>query len=541
MREAIIAKGEIIRQLRTSGSAADAPAAAAALSELLELKAQYKSMTGEEYRKSTKRPRPNSSEAASDDPGAGATVPKQAKQGQPRLAKQPKLAKFREAEADKVDPMTLPPPSSSFPAWEPRSFFRFEVVHRSQRPGSRARVGRIHTPHGIIETPAFVPVGTNAALKCLDERHSTEAGVQLMFCNTYHLLVHPGTEVVGGAGGLHKWMNHAGPLITDSGGFQVFSLSEPSADDGPEMKCKNKSRVARDDNAASLLRVSEHGAMFRSYHNGRVIELTPESSVEAQKALGADIIIPLDELPPYHITRERLHASVRLSHRWMARSLQTHLANPNGQAMYAVVHGGTDEELRAESAEYLASLPFDGFAIGGSLGKDRAEMLELLAYLMPRLPDDKPNHLLGIADPDSAEAVVPHGIDTMDSCNPTRVARHGLLLTADGPLKIKNLRYAFDYGPIDPKTSTIAHSRSYLHHLFKQHEPLFMTLASQHNVCAPSVRAIHAPGPHGNDCPITAYACTHALNAAHLHEQAHGQHPRTNPRRRDLSCASIRL
>jgi len=306
--------------------------------------------------------------------------------------------------------------------------------------------------------------------------------VQLMFCNTYHLLVHPGPDVVGGAGGLHTWMDHAGPLITDSGGFQVFSLSEPTADDGPEMKCKNKARVGREEGAASLLHISEQGATFRSYHDGRSIELTPESSVKAQKALGADIIIPLDELPPYHISRERLHASVRLSHRWMARSLRTHLEEPKQQAMYAVVHGGTDEELRAESAEYLSALPFDGFAIGGSLGKDRAEMLRLLHFLMPRLPAHKPNHLLGIADPESAEAVVPYGIDTMDSCNPTRVARHGLLLTSDGPLKIKSVRHATDYSVIDPKVPTISHSRSYLHHLFKQHEPLFMTLASQHNL-----------------------------------------------------------
>ena len=188
------------------------------------------------------------------------------------------------------------------------------------------------------------------------------------------------------------------------------------------------------------------------------------------------------QLAPYHITRERLHASVRLSHRWMARSLRAHLGDQREQAMYAVVHGGTDEELRAESAEYLSSLPFDGFAIGGSLGKDRAEMLELLKFLMPKLPDNKPNHLLGIADPESAEAVVPFGIDTMDSCNPTRIARHGLLLGSDGPIKIKQLKFASDYGPVDAKVQTIPNSRSYLHHLFKQHEPIYMTLASQHNL-----------------------------------------------------------
>ena len=302
------------------------------------------------------------------------------------------------------------------------------------------------------------------------------------FPSAYHLLVHPGPDVVRQGGGLHQWMGHQGALITDSGGFQVFSLAEPSSDDGPEMKCKSKSRTGREDGSSSLLSVTERGAVFRSYHDGKTIELTPESSVQAQKALAADIIIPLDELPPYHISRERLHASVRLSHRWMARSLAEHLRSPQQQAMYAVVHGGVDEEFRKESAEYLASLPFDGFAIGGSLGKDRAEMLELLAFLMPHLPTNKPNHLLGIADPESAEAVVPFGIDTMDSCNPTRIARHGLLLTSSGPMKIKNLKHATDYGPIDPNTPTITHSRSYLHHLFKQHEPLYMTLASQHNL-----------------------------------------------------------
>ena len=479
LREQIIARGQSVRQLRANG---EADSAQAELAALLRLKEQYAQLTGGEYRASKKAAKRARSE---DDDGASSP----AANGSARLPKQRHKPKPKLQAVGEVDPMALPPPSSTFPAWAPREYFRFEVVHTSRKPGSRARVGRITTPHGVIETPAFVPVGTNAALKALDERQSVEAGTQLMFCNTYHLLVHPGVDVVRGAGGLHAWMGHSGPLITDSGGFQVFSLGEPSEEDGPEMKCRNKSRQAHRQqqdgpggSSGALLHVSEAGACFRSYHDGTQIELTPESSVGAQKGLGADIIIPLDELPPYHITRERLHASVRLSHRWMARSLRTHLDDPRQQAMYAVVHGGTDQPLRLESAEYLSSLPFDGYAIGGSLGRDRAEMLELLAFLMPRLPAEKPTHLLGIADPESAEAVVPHGIDTLDSCNPTRVARHGLLLTTDGPLKIKSLRHASDYGPIDPKCETIGHSRSYLHHLFKQHEPLFMTLASQHNL-----------------------------------------------------------
>uniref|UniRef100_A0A7S0J2P7 tRNA-guanine(15) transglycosylase-like domain-containing protein n=1 Tax=Calcidiscus leptoporus TaxID=127549 RepID=A0A7S0J2P7_9EUKA len=488
LRAAIVEAGECLRRARAAVATSGEEEPALLLERLLALKEEYASLTGEEFRKPAKgskreRVQRQSSEAAASTTCGDAERPAAERFERPSKRKKPATSGWgKEAEAPS-DPMALPPPPLSFPAWTPRSYFRFEVLHRSRKPGSRARVGRIHTPHGTVDTPGFVPVGTNAALKAVDERQSREAGTQLMFCNTYHLLVHPGPEVVRKAGGLHAFMNHQGAIITDSGGFQVFSLAEPTDEDGPEMKSRAK-RVSSDGskNSASLLRINEHGAVFRSYHDGATIELTPESSVLAQKALASDIIIPLDELPPYHVSRERLQQSVRLSHRWMARSLRTHLERPQQQAMYAVVHGGTEQELRRESAEYLRSLPFDGFAIGGSLGKDRAEMLELLEFLLPLLPDEKPNHLLGIADPESAQAVVPLGVDTMDSCNPTRVARHGLLLCTDGAIKIKQSRFREDFGPIDPCCETIAHTRAYLHHLFKQHEPLYMTLASQHNM-----------------------------------------------------------
>jgi hypothetical protein len=233
LRDAIVAKGVTIRELRARGSEADVTAANVVLEELLQLKAQYAALTGEEYRKSTKR-----KGCGGEGGEGGGSKAVEAGGALPRRAKQPRLPKAKPTEGEKVDPMALPPPPSSFPAWEARDFFRYEVVHTSRKPGSRARVGRITTPHGVIHTPAFVPVGTNAALKCLDEGHSKAAEVQLMFCNTYHLLVHPGPEVVGGGGGLHSWMGHDGPLITDSGGFQVFSLSEPSKDDGPEVRAK---------------------------------------------------------------------------------------------------------------------------------------------------------------------------------------------------------------------------------------------------------------------------------------------------------------
>jgi queuine tRNA-ribosyltransferase len=222
-------------------------------------------------------------------------------------------------------------------AYEPRDFFRFELVHQSKKPGSRARVGRIHTPHGVIDTPAFVAVGTNGTLKAVDHDTAQAAGVQLMFMNTYHLLLQPGPEIVQAAGGLHKFINRQQPIITDSGGFQVFSLANGSDKDGSSgnLDLKRKSRNQRHSSNATLLKVTEEGAHFRSYRDGRKILLTPESSVQTQKALGADIIIPLDELHPYHISREDMLKSLFLSHRWEARSLMEHLSNIKQQAMYA--------------------------------------------------------------------------------------------------------------------------------------------------------------------------------------------------------------
>jgi len=408
--------------------------------EAVELRQQYQQVTGSEYHRN-KRPR---------------VRPKQ-------------------------DPLEPPPAPDTFPPYEPRDFFTWEIVHKSTKPGSNARVGIIHTPHGDIHTPAFVPVATNGALKAVSGEEADASGVQLQFSNTYHLLVHPGMEVIEAAGGLHKFMNRSGPIITDSGGFQVFSLDKVTQEDGPELKRKKK-RENDESGGGTLLKVSEEGTQFRSYYDGKKIDLTPESTVQAQKIIGADIIIPLDELPPYHVTAERLRASVLLSHRWEARSLREHLKDVKQQAMYAVVHGGTDKELRKESLDYLASLPFDGFAIGGSLGKDRAEMVEMLGWLMPQVPDTKPNHILGIADPDSIEALAPFGCDTFDACNPTRIARHGTLLTTEGQLRITQRKHLSDFGPIDPGLKTIPYTRSYLHHLFKQNEPLFLTLASVHNL-----------------------------------------------------------
>lgn len=356
------------------------------------------------------------------------------------------------------------------------SYFHFEEIYTSKK--SRARVGRIHTPHGTIETPGFVGVGTNATLKSVDSLAAETLGLELLFCNTYHLMLQPGTEIIEKAGGLHTFMQRKNPIITDSGGFQVFSLAYGSVAD--ELKSKGSKKQD-----GMVLKISEEGVLFRSYRDGSKLHLSPETSIQAQKQLGADIILCFDELPPYHIHEKALKASLARTHRWEERSLQEHLKNPNSQALYAIIHGGVDPELRKLSCDFLTARPFDGFAIGGSLGKTKQEMHEMLSHTLPRLPLDKPNHLLGIGDLESLALCVPLGIDTFDSSYPTRAARHGILLTQNGPLNVTKSIYKDNFGPIEPDCSCQTCTRfslGYLHHLFKAKEAICMTLASIHNL-----------------------------------------------------------
>lgn len=413
-------------------------------------------------------------------------------------------------------PTTLLPPSA-FPAFARKPFFSHEILHTSRKEGSRARVGRLHTPHGIVDTPGFVVVGTNGAVKFVDHFTADDAGMQLMFANTLHLLVHPGMDHLSRAGGLHKLMRRDKPLITDSGGFQIFSfanrggLALPGRDgegvgshpaklditedddevrvrgDGPDLKGSEKRRskyIDGDDNPTAVS-VSEWGATFRSYRDGATMHLSPESTIEAQKIIGADIIIPLDDLPTASIHGRTLADSVARTHRWEARSLMTHTQDPRQQAIYAVLHGGTDRDLRRQSVETLSEYPFDGYAIGGSFGRDRSEMVEMLRYLMPLVPTDKPNHLLGMGDVDSIRAGVALGIDTFDSSFPTRLGRHGTLLTREGPVKIRKVAYRDDYGPVDPRCDgfvSTRFSRAYLHHLWRANEPAVHGLLTLHNI-----------------------------------------------------------
>jgi queuine tRNA-ribosyltransferase len=338
-------------------------------------------------------------------------------------------------------------------------------------------------------------VGTNAALKAVHHDALDRAGIDLMFANTYHLMLQPGTGVVEAMGGAHAMMGRERPLITDSGGFQVFSLGLDAAAANatangaqaatPVKELKSRG-VTKHKTENLLLRVDEDGALFKSYRDGTTQLLTPESSVLAQKAIGGDIIIPLDELPPFDIDDDILRESVYRSHRWMARSLQTHLSDVRQQAMYGVIHGGTSRELRKLSVDYLSSLPFDGLAIGGSLGRDSAELHELMQFLMPLLPRELPNHLLGIADVGNVERAVALGVDTFDSCYPTQVARHGTLFThTRGRINFRRAEFKASREPACAEcacTLCAKHSLGYLHHLDRAKEPLAWSLASEHNL-----------------------------------------------------------
>ena len=358
-------------------------------------------------------------------------------------------------------------------------------------------MGRIHTPHGIIDTPGFVAVATNGALKGVDFRDAALANQQLVFANTYHLLLHPGADIIAEAGGIHKWTQRLDrPFITDSGGFQVFSLAYGSVHE--ELSSKGELKRAghkKGLNSAAMgenaVKVTEDGAIFRSYRDGNQFLLTPETTVQAQKKIGADIIIPLDELPGYYTEREKLVESVARTHRWEARSLKEHLKDVQGQAMYCVVHGGIDRELRKESVDYLTSLPFDGYGIGGSLGNGKEELKELLTWLMPMFAENKrveskPRHLLGIADEESIRNAIPLGIDTLDSCYPTRLGRHGTVMTRQGLLRLKSGSHKQSFRvKIDEEctcSTCQTYDRAYLWHLFKANEPIAISLAAIHNI-----------------------------------------------------------
>ncbi|HEX8969510.1 MAG TPA: tRNA guanosine(34) transglycosylase Tgt [Chloroflexota bacterium] len=357
---------------------------------------------------------------------------------------------------------------------------------------SRARAGVLHTPHGSIETPFFCIVGTAGSVKGVTPQELRELGAEVLLANTYHLFLRPGAETVRDLGGLHRFMAWDGPIVTDSGGFQVFSLGfglehgvgkQIGMFPGPGADEADQTRRSRGQ-APRLVRVDEDGATFTSHLDGSRQRLTPESSIAMQEALGADIVLAFDEpTSPLHDVAYTRQAMER-THRWAERCLASRTRSD--QALFGIVQGGAFEELRGASADIIGRLPFDGAAIGGSLGKSKADMLAVLDWSLPRLPTRWPRHLLGIGEPEDLFACVARGIDQFDCVSPTRLGRHGQLYTPDGRLQITAPEHSDDPRPVQSDCGCYAcrtgFSRGYLRHLFMARELLAYTLASLHNL-----------------------------------------------------------
>jgi queuine tRNA-ribosyltransferase len=339
---------------------------------------------------------------------------------------------------------------------------QFELLQRD----ANARRGRLRLAHGIVDTPAFMPVGTYGTVKAMTPRELDELGAQIVLGNTFHLWLRPGLEVIGKHAGLHRFMGWPRPILTDSGGFQVFSLG-------------------------SLRKISEEGVRFASPVNGDRLFLTPEESMRIQRVLGADVVMVFDECTPYEVdgtpaTHAHAADSMRLSLRWARRSRDEFDRLGNGNALFGIVQGGMYETLRDESVAGLVDIGFDGYAIGGlSVGEPKEEMLRLLAHTAPRLPQDKPRYLMGVGTPEDLLAGIAAGIDMFDCVLPTRNARNGWLFTANGDIKIRNSRYKDDTAPLDADCACYTcrnFSRAYLHHLQRVNEITGSRLNTIHNL-----------------------------------------------------------
>jgi queuine tRNA-ribosyltransferase len=334
--------------------------------------------------------------------------------------------------------------------------FSFQVLHNDA--GSSARSARFTTPHGTVDLPAFMPVGTQATVKGVDAGRLRETGAQLILANTYHLLLRPGPEAVAALGGLHALMDWSGPILTDSGGFQIFSLAE-------------------------RVKIDEQAAHFRSHVDGQPIELSPERAVAIQEQLGSDVAMQLDHVVPLPSPRELVADAMRRSVRWAERARAA--ATKPDQAIFAIVQGGLDAELRAESAERLVALDFAGYAIGGlSVGETPDEMYQTLEATLPHLPLERPRYLMGVGRPIDLLEAIRRGVDLFDCVMPTRNGRNALAFTDRGPLRLRNQQHALDREPLEPDCPCHAcrHSRGYLRHLFQANEMLGPILLSIHNL-----------------------------------------------------------
>ena len=335
--------------------------------------------------------------------------------------------------------------------------FWFELKHVCKQSG--ARYGILHTPHGDVETPMFMPVGTLATVKYISPEELYQMGSGVILANTYHLWLRPGENVVDNAGGVQKFMNYKGPMLTDSGGFQVFSLA------------KNKG-------------ITEDGVTFKSHLDGSKLFLSPEKSIEIQNKIGADIMMSFDECPPYPVTHEYMKKSVDRTLRWAKRGKDANKSD--WQALFGIVQGGEFEDLRRYSAEELVKMDFDGYSIGGtSVGEDKETMYRMIDYSIPYLPQDKPRYLMGVGSYDAILEGVLRGLDMFDCVLPTRIARHGALMTSKGRVNIRDKKYEYDLSPIDDKCDCYTcknYTKSYLRHLYKCDEGFGKRLLSIHNI-----------------------------------------------------------
>lgn len=335
---------------------------------------------------------------------------------------------------------------------------RYELIKTCKQTG--ARLGRLHTPHGVIETPIFMPVGTQATVKAMTPEELKDIGSQIILSNTYHLYMRPGHDLIERAGGLHKFMNWDKPILTDSGGFQVFSL-------GP------------------LRKIKEEGVEFRSHLDGSKHFLSPEKATEIQNALGSDIIMAFDECAPYPADRQYVKNSLERTTRWLERCKAAH-KYPERQALFGIVQGGMYKDLREQSAREITAIDLPGYAIGGlSVGEPKEMMYEVLDYTVPLLPEDKPRYLMGVGSPDDLLEGVLRGIDMFDCVLPTRIARNGTAMTSQGKVVVRNASYAEDFTSLDPECDCYTcrnYTKAYLRHLIKCNEILGARLLTIHNL-----------------------------------------------------------
>ena len=332
----------------------------------------------------------------------------------------------------------------------------------SRDPNCAARTGRLSLPHGEVETPIFMPVGTQATVKAISQEDLREIGAQIILGNAYHLYLRPGTETLEMAGGIHGFMNWDRPVLTDSGGFQVFSLS-------------------------ALNKITPEGVHFQSHLDGSRHFFTPEKAIDNQISIGADIMMCFDDCTAFPVTREKAEKSMRMTHEWAIQcKARWEERDASQQALFGIVQGSVFEDLRRESAQGLVSLDFPGYAIGGvSVGESKEEMIQAVEWAAPHLPEEKPRYLMGVGPPEDILNAIERGIDMFDCVMPTRNARNGSLFTSTGKLNIKNARHARDFGPPDANCACPVcrtYTRAYLHHLFRAKEILSLRLNTLHNL-----------------------------------------------------------